>query len=164
MSHQYVDGTLVVAKLKRSLLGGAIYADVTVRDREGGRTNLGTILAADAMRHAMVPGRSGRFYFHDLLGSKGVHGFRPLAGKASAHFPRRWEVIGWALGSLNLLTALSWLLLDGSFAIWAGSFGMVGIVMALLFRSERGAAMRAYRADEARAPGLADLRAAAAPI
>jgi hypothetical protein len=153
MSHRSVDGTLVVAQLKRGLLGAAVYKDVTVREPDGAHRKLGTLMVLDDMRHVMVPGRSGRFYLYDVLGSKGVHGFRPAAGPAHAYFPYRWEVMTWGVGALNLLMALTWLLMDGSFAIWTTGFGILGVVLGIMFLTTRISAMKAYRADDARVPG-----------
>ena len=164
MTHRSVDGTLVVARLKRRVLGGAVYCDVTIRGAGGGETNLGTMMALDDMRHAMVPGGRGRFYVYDVLGSKGVHGFRPASGKAYANFPRRWAVMCWGAAALNLLIALSWLLFESRFAIWASSFGMLSMVLGVTFLTTRRAAMQAYHADDYRVADQAELRTAAAPV
>ena len=162
MSHGHVDGTLVVAQLKRRLLGGAVYKDVTIRREDGSTRNLGTIMVLDDMRNAMVPGGRGRFYHYDVMGSKGIHGFRPVGGRAHAHFPYRWDLMSWCIGLLNLMVVAMWLMLDGSYAYWASAFGIMGIVMGVIFANTRVAAMRAYLADEATAPSARQLRAAIA--
>jgi len=159
MAHQHVDGTLVVAKLRRSVFGGAVYTDVTVLSDDGSHSAIGTVLALDDMKPAMVPGSRGRFYFYDAVGTKGIHGFRPVRGKAHAHFPLRWDVMAGGIGALNLLMAIGWYLNDGSFAPFATFLGLLGLVLAALFFDTRTAAMRAYRQDDASAPSAAELRA-----
>jgi hypothetical protein len=148
VSHQAVDGTLVVAQLKRNLLGGAVYKDVTVREADGNHRNLGTILVLNDMRHAMAPGSRGRFYFYDVLGSKGIHAFRPKGGTAHMHFPYRWDIMSWGLGVLNLMVAMAWYMLDGRIPYWTTTFGVLGIVLGVVFLTTRLSATKAYRADE----------------
>jgi hypothetical protein len=160
MSQSHLDGTLVVAQLKRSLLGGAVYTDVTVRDCKGGLKKLGTLTVLDDIRHAMVPGSRGRFYHYNMLGSKGVHGFRPVCGKAHGHFPYRWELMGWGLGLLNLMLVLIRLLTEGKIALWSVGFGLLGLVLGVIFSATRIAADKAYRADDAVMPSKAQLKAA----
>ena len=160
MSHSHLDGTLVVAQLKRSLLGGAVYKDVTVRETHGELKKLGTMMVLDDMRHAMVPGSRGRFYHYDMLGSKGVHGFRPVCGKPHGHFPYRWELMGWGTGILNLMMVLTWLATDGKIAFWSAGFGLFGVVLGMFFTATRIAASKAYRADDAVVPSKAQLEAA----
>jgi hypothetical protein len=160
MSHGHTDGTLVVAQLKRRLLGSAaVYKDVTIRRGDGSTRNLGTILVLDDMRDAMVPGSQGRFYHYDVLGSKGVHGFRPVSGRAHARFPLRWDIMCWGIGLLNLLVVAMWLMLNGSYAYWASAFAIIGVIMGVMFTSTRIAAMKAYGADDAGPPGSDELRA-----
>jgi hypothetical protein len=160
MAHGHVDGTLVIAKLKRDVLGGGLYTDVTVRRDDGSHEAIGSVIATTDLRFAMVPGSRGRFYYHEVLGAKAIHGFRPLSGKAQAYFPYRWDLMTSGLGAINLLVALGWWLLQGSFAPVATIFGMIGIVMGALFLATRTAAMRHFRADDPVAPSAAELSAA----
>jgi len=160
MAHQHVDGTLVVAKLGRRVFGGTVYTDVTVLRDDGSHRAIGTVLALEDLNPAMVPGSRGRFYFYDVAGTKGIHGFRPVRGKAHAHFPLRWDGVAGGIGGSNLLMALGWYLIGGSFAPFAILLGLLGAVLAALFLDTRTSAMRAYRADDASAPIAAELRAA----
>lgn len=161
MAHGHVDGTLVIAKLQRGVTGGAVYEDVTVRRDDGTHEAIGTVLAADEVKSAMVPGSRGRFYFFDVLGASGIHGFRPVNGKACAYFPYRWDMMTTGLGVINLLVALGWWTVEGSFAPVATIFGLIGLVIGTLFFTTRTAAMRSYRADEAAATTAQELAAAA---
>lgn len=160
MAHGHVDGTLVIAKLKRVVLGGAIYTDVTIRRDDGTHEAIDTVVTADELKPAMVPGTRGRFYHYDVLGAKGVHGFRPLDGIARAYFPYRWDLMTSGLGAINLLVALGWWLLQGSFAPVAVISGTIGLVMGSLFLATRITALRSYHADDAVAPSGAELRTA----
>lgn len=153
MAHYHVDGTLVVAKLKRRLIGGAVYADVAVRREDGTHRIIGPITALDDMKGAMVPGTRGRFYFYDVLGSKGIYGVRPAGGTARAGFPFRWELMSGGMGALNLSMALGWWLLAGSFAPFATALGILCLVIGAIFLRTRIVAMRDYRADDHEAAG-----------
>jgi hypothetical protein len=166
MAHYHVDGTLVVAKLKRRLIGGAVYTDVAVRREDGTHRRIGTVMALDDMKPAMVPGTRGRFYFYDVLGSKGIHAVRPVGGKAHAYFPYRWDLMSGGMAALNLMMALGWWLLAGSFAPFATALGLLCLIMSVMFLRTRIGAMRDYRADDQDdqpGPRAAELRSADAP-
>lgn len=163
MSHYHIDGTIKVAKLKRRLIGGAVYTDVALRENAGSERRIGTLMVLDDMKHAMVPGGGGRFYFHDVLGTKGVHGFRPIGGQARGSFPGRWEAMFLTLGLLNLALVAGWLMLDGRIAWLAACFGLASMVTTGLFAATRMAAMRAYRDDDPRIRADREPRAASAP-
>jgi hypothetical protein len=160
MAHYHVDGTLVVAKLKRRLIGGAVYTDVAVRREDGTHRKIGTVMALDDMKPAMVPGTRGRFYFHEMLGSRGIHAIRPVGGKAHAYFPYRWDLMSGGMAALNLMMALGWWLLAGSFAPFATALGLLCLIMSAMFLRTRIGAMRDYRADDQLGPWAADLRSA----
>jgi hypothetical protein len=162
MAHFHVDGTLVVAKLKRNVLGGGVYQDVTVREEDGSHRNIGTLTVLSDMKAAMAPGTRGRFYVYDVLGSKGLYGARPVGAKARAYFPYRWDVMFAGMGALNLLMALGWWLAAGSFAPFAIVLGLLCLTMEALFVQTRIGAMRNYRSDDARVPSGAELRRAEA--
>ena len=162
MAHVSIDGMVTVAKLKRGLLGGAVYKDVTIRKDDGDTRRLGTIMVSNDMKHALVPGARGRFYAYDVLGSKGVYGFRPACGRAHGRFPFRWEIMGYGLGVANLLVVLSWIILSAKMPFLTTALFIAMTGMGVLFTVNRLAAMRAYRADEVSVPSRADLRAASA--
>lgn len=160
MAHFHVDGTMVVAKLKRNLLGGGVYQDVTVRQEDGSHRRIGTLTVLSDMKPVMAPGTRGRFYFYDVLGSKGIYGARPVGAKAHAYFPYRWDIMFAGLGTLNLLMAVGWWLLGGSFAPFATGMGLLCLVIEMLFVQTRIGAMRDFRSDDPHAPSSAELRAA----
>jgi hypothetical protein len=160
MAHFHVDGTLVVAKLKRNLMGGAAYQDVTVRCDDGSHRNVGTLTVLNDMKPMMAPGTRGRFYFYDVLGSKGLYGARPVGARARAYFPYRWDIMFAGMGALNLLMAIGWWLLAGSVAPFTITIGLLCLVIEALFVQTRIGAMREYHGDDPRAPSAADLRAA----
>lgn len=162
MAHFHVDGTLVVAKLKRNLIGAGAYQDVTVRQDDGWHRNVGTLLVRGDMKAAMTPGTRGRFYFYVVLGSKGIYGVRPLGSKARARFPYRWDLMFGGMGILNLAVALGWWLLAGSFAPLASALALLCLVVEALFVQTRVGAMRAYRGDDPQAPTAGDLQGAQA--
>jgi hypothetical protein len=160
MAHYHVDGTLVVAKLRRNLIGGGAYQDVMIRQEDGSHRSIGTLTVLDDMKQMMVPGTRGRFYFYDVLGSRGLYGARPIGAKARAYFPYRWDLMFAGMGALNLLMALGWWLLSGSFAPFALTLGLLCLVFELLFLQARVGGMKSYRADDPRAPSPAELQGA----
>lgn len=147
MSHRFVDGTLVIARLSRSILGGALYKDVTVRSLDGRDEKLGSLMVLSGLKPVMVPGTRGRFYVYDVAGSKGVHGFRSSNGDAYAFFPLRWERLLAIIGLLNLSMAAGWLLADGVFAYWSSFFGVACSLFAIIFMNVRRASMAAFASD-----------------
>ncbi len=162
MSHDKVDGMVIVAKLKRRLIGGAVYQDVAIRRDDGDVRRVGTILALDDIRHALVPGSRGRFYVYDLFGTKGLYGFRPIGGNAHARFPQRWAIIFAMMGLLNLMVTAGWLLLDGRLAMLPTALAIMSITLSILFVCSRSAAMRTWRADDPDVRAAALMRASGA--
>lgn len=147
MAHRHIDGMIAVAQLKRNLVNGAVYRDVAIRNDDGDVRRIGTMMISTDMKPAMIPGSRGRFYVYDVLGTKGLYGFRPLGGPAHARFPRRWEMLGYGLGILNILLVIALFLLDGRISILSSLFGTVGIAMGVTFTGTRLAAMRAWHVD-----------------
>src|SRR5690349_19104151 len=66
MSHRQIDGTLIVAQLKRRFAGGGLYKDVTVRTPDGRDEKLGTLMVLKDVQHGLVPGCRGRFYSYNV--------------------------------------------------------------------------------------------------
>lgn len=153
MSHRILDGTLAVARLSRSVIGGAVYKDVTIRFAGGREERLGTLMVLNDMRPFMVPGMAGRFYVYDVGGSKGLHGFRAPSGEGRIGFPLRWERMMGIVGALNLFMAAFYLLVDGEFAYRSSFFGVFGMVFAVVFFSVRRSSEAAFAAD-ARRPAI----------
>lgn len=162
MAHRHIDGMLTVAQLKRGLIKGAVYKDVTVRTDQGDIRRVGTMMITTDMQYAMTPGSRGRFYFYDVWGTKGLYGFRPVGGEAHARFPTRWEIMGYGIGGLNLLLVAALYLLDGKLPLLSLIFGALGIVMGAVFTATRTAGMRAWNQDGRSGHTRADLHAAQA--
>lgn len=152
-----MEGVLVVARLKRRVIGRAVYTDVTFRQEDGSHRNIGTLIALDDMKLRMAPGNRGRFYVYDLLGTKGVYGARTVGARPYVHFPARWHVMAGGVGLLNLLMALLWYLVDGSIAPFSIGPALGCSAIAALFLKTRLDAMRVFRVDDAAVPHLAEL-------
>jgi multisubunit Na+/H+ antiporter MnhE subunit len=70
------------------------------------------------------------------------------------------------MAALNLMMALGWWLLAGSFAPFATALGLLCLIMSVMFLRTRIGAMRDYRADDQDdqpGPRAAELRSADAP-
>ena len=161
MAHERIDGMLIVAKLKRGLLGGAAYTDVAIRRDDGDVRRLGTLMILDDMKHALVPGSRGRFYAYNVAGSKGIYAFRPEGRPARGRFPIRWEIMMYSMGLMNILMAW-YFFASGSGLRWLPLvFGILLPIFGIWFTATRMAAMRTYREDEAPS-GLAEFSRAAA--
>lgn len=141
MMHRPIEGTLTVARLKRSLLGQSVYTDVTVRRMDGSREPIGTIVISDTLRDALVPGASGRFYFHDIAGTRGMHGFKPAGGAARMAFPMLHERMFAVFGGINLLLALGLMLLTGDLRLLPLLIGVLAMTGWVIYRASRQAIM-----------------------
>ena len=141
MMHRPIEGTLMVARLKRSFLGQSVYTDVTVRRMDGSHEPIGTIVIADQLRDALVPGASGRFYFHDIAGTRGMHGFKPAGGAARMIFPMLHERMFAAFGGVNLLLALGLMLLSGDLRLLPLLVGVLAMTGWVIYRASRQAIM-----------------------
>ncbi len=139
MMHLPIEGTLMVARLKRSLLGQSVYSDVTVRRMDGTQEAIGDIVISDKLRDALVPGASGRFYFHDIAGTRGMHGFKPTGGAARMAFPVLHERVFAAFGALNLALAVGLLLLSGELRLLPLLVGVLALTGWVIYRASRQA-------------------------
>ena len=162
MSHFFIDGTITTARLKRPLFGGATYTDVTIRQHDGDQRRIGSMMVLNDMKQAMAPGARGRFYFHSVLGTKGIHGFRPTGGAGRGSFPGRWVVMTLIFGLLNLSLVASWLLSGEGFGVITFAAGVICLTLSAAYAIVGSAAMRAYRADQPRGPTAGKLRPAPA--
>ena len=139
MMHRPIEGTLMVARLKRSLLGQSVYSDVTVRRMDGTQEAIGDIVISAKLRDALVPGASGRFYFHDIAGTRGMHGFKPAGGAARMAFPVLHERVFAAFGALNLVLAVGLLLLSGELRLLPLLVGVLALTGWVIYRASRQA-------------------------
>lgn len=153
MPHFFIDGIITTARLKQPLIGGATYTDITIRQDDGDQRRIGAMMVLNDMKHAMAPGARGRFYFHNLLGTKGIHGFRPAGGTGIASFPGRWIFVTLAFGLLNLSLVAGWLARGEGFGAVAFAAGLICLTLSGAYGIVGRAAMRAYRADEPHGPG-----------
>lgn len=154
MAHRAIDGTLTVARLSgMPVLGGATYRDVTFKRADGREERIGRMLVLDDLRPVMVPGTRGRFYFHDVGGTRGMHGFRAPSGEAYGSFPLRWERMMALVGLLSLVTALTRLAFDGSFPMLQFSLGVIISCLAVVFYFERKSSMTDFTAENGASRG-----------
>ena len=141
MMHRPIEGTLMVARLKRSFLGQSAYTDVTVRRMDGSHEVVGDVVLSDKLRDALVPGASGRFYFHDVAGTRGMHGFKPASGPSRMAFPVLYERMFAAFGGLNMLLALGLVLLTGELRLLPLLVGVLAMTGWVIYRASRQAIM-----------------------
>ena len=145
--HRPIEGTLTVARLKRSLLGQSVFTDVTVRRIDGSHEAIGNIVVSDSLRDALIPGASGRFYFHDVAGTRGMHGFKPACGTARIAFPILHERIFAAFGGLNIALAIGLMLLTGELRLLPLLVGVVAMTGWVIYRASRQAIMHDSQHD-----------------
>ena len=147
MMHRPIEGTLMVARLKRSLLGQSSYSGVTVRRMDGSQEAVGDIVISDKLRDALVPGASGRFYFHDVAGTRGMHGFKPAGGAVRMVFPMLHERMFAAFGGLNLALALGLMLLTGELRLLPLLVGVLAMTGWVIYRASRQAILHDSEQD-----------------
>ena len=102
MMNRPINAVVVTARLKRAALGERVYSDVTLRRRDGSEQQLGRVTAPESLGDVLTPGREGCFYFHDMMGAQGLHGYRPVGGAERVAFPMLVERIFALLAILNL--------------------------------------------------------------
>jgi hypothetical protein len=102
MMNRPINAVVVTARLKRAALGERVYADVTLRRRDGSEQQLGRVTAPEALGDVLTPGREGCFYFHDMMGAQGLHAYRPVGGTERVAFPMLVERLFALLAMLNL--------------------------------------------------------------
>jgi len=141
MMHRPIEGTVMVARFKRSVLGQSSYSDVTVRRMDGSHETFENVVVSDTLRDALVPGQSGRFYFHDVAGTRGMHGFKPACGAARMAFPVLYERMFAAFGALNLLLALGLMIVTGDLRLLPLLVGVLAATGWVIYRASRQAIM-----------------------
>ena len=139
MMHRPIEGTLTVARFKRSLLGQSVYDEVAVRRMDGSHEKFDNVVVSDELRDALVPGASGRFYFHDIAGTRGMHGFKPAGGAARMIFPVLHERIFAAFGALNLTLAIGLMLMGGELRLLPLLVGVLAMTGWVIYRASRQA-------------------------
>lgn len=144
MNHR-IEGVLVEAKLRRGMFGQHSYDDVTVRRGDGWEVKLSRVSVAAEMRSLMVPGTQGEFHFHEVVGLKGMHGFKSAAGEVKGAFPRLIEDAFGALTMINLVmlaTLLSW---DGNMRLMPAMMAALGATVWIMFAASRQAIVHDFK-------------------
>jgi hypothetical protein len=126
MMNRPIEGMVIAATLKGSAFGQSVYQDVTLRRRDGSEQPLGGVMVAARLADALRPGREGRFYFHDILGSQGLHAFQPLGGAATIAFPQLVERAFALLAVLNLALVGAWIAAEGGLQLVPLMLGVLG--------------------------------------
>lgn len=137
MYQMNVDGTLMIAKLKRRVKGGAVYEDITFRRSDGAVESVGSMRITDGLTDAMVPGTRGRFFFVEMVGVRAMHGFQGLDGRVAQSLSPLYERVAMIVAALNIALFLNVLI----------GAGRIGIGLALL---AAGASIAAYTLAAAR--------------
>lgn len=144
MMNHPIDGTLVQATPRGGLFGQAAYDGVTVRRADGREVRLGRVSVPAELAEAMVPGTEGRFFFHDIAGTKGMHGFKSAAGPVRGAFPRLIEDAFGALTMINLLMLATLLTLDGELRLLPAMMAALGATIWVIFAASRQAIMHDF--------------------
>ena len=157
MMNRPIDAVVVSATLKSARLGERVYRDVALHRRDGSEQRLGQVTVADRLGEVLVPGREGRFSFHDMMGAQGLHAYRPLGGEEKVAFPMLIERVFGALAILNLVLVSAWLAAEAGLQLvplmlgvlattaWATCRGCREAVLHDLKYESRVAAARSHR-------------------
>lgn len=113
MMNRPIEGVVISATLKGSAFGQRVYQNVTLRRRDGAEQAIGGVMVAARLSGALTPGQEGRFYFHDIMGSQGLHAYEPVGGKVVLAFPKLVERVFALLALLNLAMVGGWISADG---------------------------------------------------
>jgi len=135
MMNRPIEGVVVSATLKRAALGERVYRDVTLRGRDGSELQLGLVSVAEPLGEVLVPGREGRFSFHDMIGAQGLHGYRPTGGAERIAFPMLLERVFALLAAINLMLVSAWLAAEAGLQLVPL---IVGVLATMAWASCRG--------------------------
>lgn len=102
MMNRPIEGVVQSARLKHAAFGEHVFTDVVIRLRDGSARELGKVSAASDLADVLTPGREGCFYFHDVMGSQGLHAYRAKGEKEHVVFPKRIERMFFIVALLNL--------------------------------------------------------------
>lgn len=157
MINRPINAVVVTARLKRAALGQRVYRDVTLRRRDGSEQQVGTVTVAETLGDVLTPGREGCFYFHDMMGAQGLHGYRPVGAAERVAFPMLVERIFGLLAILNLVLVSAFLAAEAGLPLvplmlgvlattaWATCRGCREAVLHDLRFERRVAAARSHR-------------------
>lgn len=102
MMNRPIEGTVARAQLRHVAFGEHVFRNVVIRLRDGSERELGRVSAASDLADVLTPGREGCFYFHDVMGSQGLHAYRAMGEKEHVAFPKRIERMFFIVALLNL--------------------------------------------------------------
>lgn len=145
MMNRPIEAVIVAATLKRAALGERVYTAVTLRRRDGSEQDLGRVTVAERLGDVLIPGREGCFYFHDMMGTQGLHAFRPVGGTEQVAFPQLVERIFALLAFLNLALVSSWLAADAGLQLVPLMLGVIATTAWATCRSCREAVLHDLR-------------------
>lgn len=103
MHHSPIEGRMVAATLSRSFAGERVYRGVVIRRRDGADQRIGRVTVPAQLADVMAEGSEGRFFLHDVMGSRGLHAFAAADGSPRTAFPRLTEIVFAVLAAFNLL-------------------------------------------------------------
>lgn len=158
MANIVIDGIVEEATLRRSARGQSVFETVTIRSDSGKPRTFRKLIVANAMRELLKPGLSGRFYFHNFIDQKGLHGLR-ADGHSLFAFPGNAEKLLGILGLLNLLLLAGWIAMDGGVRLLPAIFGPLCTALWVALRSARKGAEAQFAADA----GVAQVQPRSAP-
>ncbi|HEY0115034.1 MAG TPA: hypothetical protein VGB54_04875 [Allosphingosinicella sp.] len=145
MMNRPIDGVVVSARLKASAFGQSVYADVTLRRRDGAEQSLGGVMVSDRLSEVLTSGTAGRFFFHDIMGSQGLHAFEPLGGAARIVFPMLVERVFGLLALANLAIVAAWLSANSELQFVPLMLGVLGTIAWATCRGAREAVLHDFK-------------------
>lgn len=156
MMNRPIDAVVVSAALKRAAFGERVYDGVILRRRDGSETHVGRVTVASRLGDTLIPGRDGRFHFHDVMGSQGLHAFTPSrapadrnAASASAGaeiaFPMLIERAFALLAVINLAIVAAWLSTDALLPMVPLALGIAATTAWATWRGCREAVLHDFK-------------------
>lgn len=145
MMNRPMEGVVIAATMRGGALGQRSYRDVALRRTDGSEQRLGNVLVAEKLGDVLVPGRTGRFYFHDILGSQGLHAFQPAGETARLAFPKLVEHMFALLAALNLALVSAGISMSGELQMVPLTLGVLGTTAWASCRALRQAVLHDFR-------------------
>jgi hypothetical protein len=145
MMNRPIHAIVVSARLKRAAFGERVYADVTLRRRDGSEQQLGQVTSPEALGDVLTPGHEGCFYLHDMMGAQGLHGFRPVGGAETVAFPMLVERAFALLAILNLAMVSAFLAAEAGLPLVPLMLGVLATTAWATCRGCREAVLHDFR-------------------
>ena len=144
MMNHPIDGMLSNATLQRSMFGQLSYRDVAIRRSGGSQVTFARLSVPAELRQLMEPGTQGRFFFHEVVGFEGLHGFASEDGEVRKAFPRLIEDAFGALTMINLVMLATMLSLDGNLRLMPALMAALGATIWIMFAASRQAIVHEF--------------------